>query len=35
MSVIVKGTKFGRLTVRELVVDGDANHRKEKAGYGL
>jgi len=28
MSVIVKGTKFGRLTVRELVVDGDANHRK-------
>lgn len=28
MSVIVKGTKFGRLTVRELVVGGDANHRK-------
>lgn len=24
----MKGTKFGRLTVRELVVDGDANHRK-------
>lgn len=28
MSIIMKGTKFGRLTVRELIVDGDANHRK-------